>query len=277
MVKYNRFGDDSSSVRSRSRSRSRSSSYASSTSSSYTGGVEESEDYRRAVALIDSLVLQHNLPASDEAAAPVLQQLQDLFLLLCSRDQSLLQEYLKRKTCNSLSGIIPGTVGAQLCGCYHRSAGKDGKAGCTAGCADSFFFNGRECPDTIIHWAMTNGGPASRIVKRGNSNCRVYVDPGFNATSEQKAEYLASLGCQTISHYDSITNSPSASSSTATPTRVNPTTTNSNNPVVISLTGQTNAQAVSGTPDNSSSWIWWVIFVFVLLIILAVVFYLYAF
>lgn len=273
MVKYNRFGDDSSSYRSRSRSVSRSSSYPSSRSS-FTSNDDESDDYRRGVALIERLLNVQNTPATDDSVAPSLQELSDLFKLMNSRDRTLLEEYLKRNACASLRGVVPGTVGAQLCGCFVRGC-RDGKIGCTASCADSFFFSGRECPDTIIHWAMTDAGPASRVIKRGNSNCRVYIDPGFSATSEQKAEYLASLGCQTISHYDSITNNPS---STATPQPINPpATTLPAAPVTNSPVGQTNATAVSGAPDNSSTWLWWVIVVFVLLIILAVVFYLYAF
>lgn len=278
MVKYNRFSDDSSSLRSRSRSRSRSSSFHDS-SSSFLSRSDESDVYHRGVAMIERLLANHNKLATDESVLPLLQQFGDFLKLACDSDRKLLEDYLKRNACAGLKNVIPGTVGAQLCGCFGR-APRDGKMGCTAGCADSILFSGSECPDTIIHWAMTENGPASRVVKAGNSNCRVYIDPGFNATSEQKAEYLASLGCQTVSHYDSITNnstnssrpgassSQSSSQSSTQPPKTDPV---SNNPI-----GQTNQSAVASASDDSGSWVFWVVIVFVILIILAIIFYLYA-
>jgi len=275
MVKYNRFGDESS--RSRSRSRSRASSTSSSysvSSSSYSTHESDSEDYRQTLAIISRLLSCHSLSVSDPSVAPVLQQLQDLYMLLNERDQIMIRDYLKRNVCGSIQNVIPGTVGSQLCGCYlHSSHYRDGKPSCTAGCADSLFFNGKECPDTIIHWAMTPEGPASRVVKRGNSNCRVYVDPGFSASNEQKAEYLASLGCQTISHYDSMTNS---AVNTAAPRQHTTPSQGSNQAVSNSPIGQTNATAVSQPPESSGSLIWWLLIILVLIIFIAVIFYLYA-
>jgi len=229
--------------------------------------------YAEIISLIDGLTENADRLVTDSYVSSRISRLRSLFLLLEAKDKTSVINYLKSNVCGRLTSNLPGTVGKILCGCFLNNPNGQ-PARCTPNCISSPFGDaiGKPCDETVIRWSAGNQGePLSTILQKGNCTCRVYVEPGFNASQAQREQFANNAGCETVFLYDAENNSPISAG--GRPVRDNATSFVLPQPKrTIQPTTQPVPQSVA-TTSSDSGWIVWLFIILIIFIIIGIAIY----
>ena len=237
------------------------------------GKREFSRSYAEILSIIDELNGFVMTPVSHPSVAGKIDRLKGLFLSsLSPSEQDSLRNYLKKNICGKNFEVVPGTVGAVLCGCFNDT-NPNTPLGCLATCAGNFIEPTEKCEETVLFWSMIGGKPHSEVLSRGNGTCRVNVVDGFpNLDVATRDRLLAENGCSSAVFYNAKTGQP-LYQQVNSKTYALPTTA-----TVASVETPTLPKPAPVSPavptQRNNGW-WWIVAIFFFLILIGIIMFVY--